>query len=389
MRKRLDGSEKQILLREEEVRTVQARLNEAEEALKRAQGEGKAAASRVKELEASCRAMETAAQALEAEKAVLELKVKAAAGSDESNTTLSEVRKQADEVQRHAARHKEEDDWETKSNVSAKSGDSEMSTIGPESSGVGLRITDTAPYRVRGCLAGGAAHKTGEIRPGDVLLSVDGVQVGSLQIGEVRGMIVGRAGSQVEMVLQRSRGDDRKTFTVRMIRGSGAAGPATPAEVRPAPNARDQRAGRPAAAVRPEQSLPSAAFSAARNKEEDDWETKSAVSAVSALSGDSEMSSVGPDTAGVGLRITDVAPYRVRGCLAGGPAHRTGEIRPGDVLLSVDGVEVGGRAIGEVRRLIVGRSGSRVEMKFQRSRGDERRLLAVSMIRGPASAQAD
>ena len=280
--------------------------------------------------------------------------------------------------------------------------------------GVGLRITDAAPYRVRGCLAGGVAHKTGEIRPGDVLLSVDGSAVGGLSIGEVRGMIVGRAGSVVEMQFQRSRGDERKVFTVRMTRAAAGAAGAAVAAVSVAPLVAGSTAigaagtGSGSVAVagtgRPLQVLPppptdynasagpvgstEIAESARRKEEEDEWETRSAVSAVSCISGESAMSSAGPEACGVGLRITDAAPYRVRGCLAGGPAHRTGEIRPGDVLLSVDGIEVAGRSIAEVRRLIVGRAGSRVEMRFQRSRGDERRLVVVSMIRGTAAAAA-
>ncbi len=432
----------QLQRRDEEVSALRARLAEVEDSLRRAEDMAKVGVARVAELEELAKAAESARESavrgLEVERAAAAASALAASEALQDGPALADARREVEGLQHEVARlrgeneelagrlaqrkeekpaerseehrhvpateerpakekekeapvptrlpageapalparlhalQREEEDWETRSNASARSGDSEFSSAGGETCGVGLRITDAAPYRVRGCLAGGAAHKTGEIRPGDVLLSVDGVQVGGLPIGEVRSLIVGRAGSTVEMQLQRSRGDERRVFPVRMVRGAPGAASGPPAIPPGLP--------RPPATAVGREALDAAAR---RREEEDEWETRSAYSA---MSGESALSSAaGGDVCGVGLRITDAAPYRVRGCLAGGPAHRTGEIRPGDVLLSVDGAEVAGRSIAEVRRLIVGRAGSRVEMRFQRSRGDERRLLVVSMIRSPAA----
>ena len=73
----------------------------------------------------------------------------------------------------------------------------------PEQCGVGLRITDTPPFRVRELVTGGSAMKCGRIRIGDTLISVDGVEVSSCPISKVRSFISGSAGSLVRMKFRR------------------------------------------------------------------------------------------------------------------------------------------------------------------------------------------
>jgi hypothetical protein len=93
---------------------------------------------------------------------------------------------------------------------------------------------------------------------------------------------------------------------------------------------------------------------------------------------------------GVGLRITETAPFRVRECVAGGPAHESGRIRTGDILLAVDGAAVGHRPIHEVRAMIAGAPGSAVHMRFRRltNQPDDAAgrplLFDLSLIRRPA-----
>ena len=65
--------------------------------------------------------------------------------------------------------------------------------------GVGIRISDSQPYRVRELLEGGSAIQNGSIRVGDILLAVDGVEVSNLRLQEVRSMIFGDAGTLVHI----------------------------------------------------------------------------------------------------------------------------------------------------------------------------------------------
>jgi hypothetical protein len=69
--------------------------------------------------------------------------------------------------------------------------------------GVGLRITDSRPFRVLQCILGSPAYNSGKIRTGDILLSVDGVSVSEKSIVEVSELIKGRPGSTVKMTFTR------------------------------------------------------------------------------------------------------------------------------------------------------------------------------------------
>ena len=83
---------------------------------------------------------------------------------------------------------------------------------------------------------------------------------------------------------------------------------------------------------------------------------------------------------GVGLRITESAPFRVRECVAGAPTYESGRIRAGDTLVSVDGAPISHRPIYEVRAMISGRPGTMVHLRF-------RRMKSQPMIGGHAATQ--
>ena len=87
---------------------------------------------------------------------------------------------------------------------------------------------------------------------------------------------------------------------------------------------------------------------------------------------------------GVGMQVSDIPPFRVKSCQIGGPAHRSGDITAGDILLAIDGVSASGLSFTDVRKLIIGADGSSVEMQFLRNRGEENRTFTVSMIRSAA-----
>ena len=99
---------------------------------------------------------------------------------------------------------------------------------------------------------------------------------------------------------------------------------------------------------------------------------------------------VGAEPCGVGLRITEVPPFRVSGCVVAGPAHRSGRVRPGDVLVAVDGATVSGRAFADVRRMILGPAGSEVTVLFSRARGggEAAASFQVSLVRAPDAGWA-
>jgi hypothetical protein len=104
----------------------------------------------------------------------------------------------------------------------------------------------------------------------------------------------------------------------------------------------------------------------------------------------------GDEACGVGLRVTEAAPYRVAGCAVGGPAHRGGAIRPGDHLLAVDGQATRGMTPTAVRRRLVGPSGSVVRLQLARTApaggagaagGEERcAVFEVALVRVPLRA---
>ena len=73
------------------------------------------------------------------------------------------------------------------------------------------------------------------------------------------------------------------------------------------------------------------------------------------------------DVCGVGVRVSETAPFRIAGCAVGGPAHRGGDIRPGDLLLAVDGVPTRGLSPTSVRRRIAGPPGTYVSLQLARA----------------------
>ena len=101
------------------------------------------------------------------------------------------------------------------------------------------------------------------------------------------------------------------------------------------------------------------------------------------------------EACGVGLRISETPPLRIAGCAVGGPAHRGGDIRPGDLLLAVDGVPTRGMSPTLVRRRIAGPAGTRVALQLARAAGagraagpgdsgDPDPVYVVTLVRTPS-----
>ena len=60
--------------------------------------------------------------------------------------------------------------------------------------------------------------------------------------------------------------------------------------------------------------------------------------------------------------------------VSGSPAYESGQIRVGDILLSVDGQRVQGQRLDTVNRLVSGPIGSSVSLEFQHEDGSTARL---------------
>jgi hypothetical protein len=89
---------------------------------------------------------------------------------------------------------------------------------------------------------------------------------------------------------------------------------------------------------------------------------------------------------GVGLRITETPPFRVRGCVTGGSAHQSKKVFINDTLIAVDGVSVSRRPIQEVRAMISGPADSVVQLRFMRPKASTSPGADPEAKRGTAEA---
>jgi len=86
---------------------------------------------------------------------------------------------------------------------------------------------------------------------------------------------------------------------------------------------------------------------------------------------------------GIGLRITDAPPHRVVELVDGGPAASSGRIEIGDLILKVAGVDVRHKPIKEIRRRMLGPSGSTLSLSVERKtpRGQSQ-IFDMDFVRG-------
>jgi C-terminal processing protease CtpA/Prc len=95
-----------------------------------------------------------------------------------------------------------------------------------------------------------------------------------------------------------------------------------------------------------------------------------------------------PKLVGVGVRLTDNFPHCVAEFVRDGPAHRCGQIEPGDHLLEVDGEDIQKLPIAQIAAKIVGPEGSELRLKFSRGHGADAKMFDVCLTRGSASGHA-
>ena len=61
------------------------------------------------------------------------------------------------------------------------------------------------PHMIESMAQGGPSHASGQVQPGDLLLEVDGSDVRTLSLKDIQSKIIGRAGTQVTLTLQRGK----------------------------------------------------------------------------------------------------------------------------------------------------------------------------------------
>ena len=81
--------------------------------------------------------------------------------------------------------------------------DEDAAALSGDEVGVGMRITETWPFRVVSLVTGGSAMASGMIREGDVLLAVDGVKVKHMSFGSLRARLLGKLRTKVTLSLSR------------------------------------------------------------------------------------------------------------------------------------------------------------------------------------------
>jgi len=194
---------------------------------------------------------------------------------------------------------------------------SPMKTASEEFSGVGMMIQNQAPYIVVQITPGGPADRSGKVAIGDVLLRVNGKEIGHKPITDVWNLILGPPGTGLTMELSRKTetGEQYIFLTVeRQKRNSPSEAVACPPPVAPS------------------------------------------------------MSNSG-EKVGLGFTFTRDASGRhwvVRRLKEGGFAEVSGQIFPGDVLM-----KVGGKSLAqifeaeEVANLIAGPEGSTVSLDLR------------------------
>ena len=333
-------------------------------------------------IETSLFELQAQVQSLESEKAALEQKVR--------GHELEALRARLSNAHQPqmSSYSNPEDDWESRSTYSSVIGLSE----GTDECGVGLRLTEAAPFRVKDCQPGGAAQKSGEIRPGDVLISINSMQVTGMTFADVRKQLVGKVGSQIEMQFVRSRGDERRIFSVWMTRT-------------PISNSNDTK-NRQAPILQSHLSdgkgpaLSNAQLSKEREARKGPEERSTSITGTnhdqhldemmscinlltSGVFGELPTSSTSSIGAALRKSANSQGNLHIDSLVKDGPAFRSGVMRAKDAIMSIDGRTISDLSVEEANQLLVGPTGSVVTIQGRHDDGEQ---YQVALIRGPAES---
>jgi hypothetical protein len=238
---------------------------------------------------------------------------------------------------------------------------------------------------------GGPAARSNLIKQGDVMHTIDGVDVYCQTIDQVRPLILGLPGSTVVLGFQRP--GMRRPVNVRLRRGNIK----TDLKNIPNPSPRPSPSATPAGGATPKQSphhtpkqspsqtpmstRPSSPKMQARQNSMG----PPAMPNMQPRQPETEENKYGPDGPVCGLGIVLVPTPFGSLCVAsitdGGPAARSGRIYRGDFVETIDGFSVKDMTIQAVRPLILGRAGTSVTLGLRRESEDS--VVYVRVMREP------
>lgn len=262
-----------------------------------------------------------------------------------------------------------------------------------------LRVTEISP--------GGPAHQQGTLRRGDVITHIDGVNVRGWSVVQARQVIMGPAGSTVQVAVLRSPGQDPRQqlvghFRINLVRGlvpasrEFASAQNSPARTRPMPvpgsagplvvSSQPPMVGGPGGS--PNFNMNGGP---GPGEEGDDIESSHAppppggrvsrsldMEIARGVEGEMALAS-GPGPArgqvqvnegmcgiGVFLGWSEEGLVSVKHVAPDGPAAELTDIQPGDYLVAIDGVSTESMPRKQVRDMIVGRRGTQVRLTLRR-----------------------
>ena len=246
---------------------------------------------------------------------------------------------------------------------------------------VGLGITlhswdgQDSAVRVKRIKDGGAAKASGQIAPGDMLMSIDGASVAGLSNRELAELVMGPEGS-ISVVELQARGGGLRSVMLTRCRPGSAFGQGDTESAQHAVLSPDR--ANDLGGMWPE--------------EQGAKDTLSEVSVDFSVAGD-DLAGEGDDDdapkvkqCGIGLTFlkSDGEGVAVKRVKPGGPAQRCGQISPGDKVMSIDGVSVANISNSDLAVLVVGNEGTAAVLEVKDvSDGGPRR---VEITRGTAQS---
>jgi C-terminal processing protease CtpA/Prc len=241
---------------------------------------------------------------------------------------------------------------------------------------------------------GGPAARSNLIKKGDVMHTIDGVDVYCQTIDQVRPLILGLPGSTVVLGFQRP--GMRRPVNVRLRRGNIR----TDLKNIPNPSPRPSPSATPGGGATPKQSphhtprqSPSQTPTSTRpsspklqsQQRQNGMPHPSRMPMMSQVKQENEENKYGPDGPVCGLGIVLVPTPFGSLCVAsitdGGPAARSGRIYRGDFVETIDEISVKDMTINAVRPLILGRAGTSVTLGLRRESEDS--VVYVRIMREP------
>ena len=280
----------------------------------------------------------------------------------------------------------------------------------PTQCGVGLVLkvgTDGELY-VKSMQPGGPAYDSGIVQTGDLLLQVGGKDTLGKPVEKVKGMIVGPAGSNCELLLKRwaCEGEETVVYSIILQRRIAIANNVEPGAVQAEPTHSDpvgtastppakgstppgaSAAHRGFPAPSSPTSPPSALEDDARGRHNRGAASASKSLRAKSLSPNafeqwlSKAAPAAEAEGGIGVvfKVRRDGVMYVKDMAQEGSAWRSSLVQVGDVLTKIDGKSVLGKPLDKVVRRVLGPSGSAAEFQFQRRISDTANPVTYSAL---------